>query len=327
MTPDVAITGASGFVGGDLASRLVEQGRSVRALVRSESSAERVRALGADPHLVDLHDGDGLRRALWGVPLLFHVAGVNDTCPRDVAAMDRTNVEGTRQVVVAAADAGVGRVVVTSSAATIGEAEGTIGAEHTAHTGDYLSPYARSKHRAELAAFATADDVGLDLVAVNPSSVQGPGRSGGSARLILHALRRPRPWLFDTTVSIVDIADCTDGHVAAAERGRAGERYLLSGATTRVSHAVDVASEAAGVTVAPRWLSEGTIRAIGRPAARLASWMRPGAGVCPALIDTLLHGHRFDASKSTRDLGMSYRPLEDTLARTIAWFRAEGLID
>lgn len=327
MTPEVAITGASGFVGGDLAARLVGQGRTVRALVRSRASADRVRELGTEPVLVGLDDEAGLREALWGVPLLFHVAGVNETCPRDVAAMDRVNVDGTRHVVAAAADAGVGRVVVTSSAATIGEAEGTIGAEHTAHTGEYLSPYARSKHRSELAAFAAGEELGVEVVAVNPSSVQGPGRSGGSARLILYALRKRRPWLFDTTVSLVDIADCTDGHLAAAERGRAGERYLLSGATTRVSQAVSVASGLAGMTVEPRWLSEGTVRTLGRPASRVARWLRPGAGVCPALIDTLLHGHRFDASKSVNDLGVTYRPLEETLARTVAWFRDEGLVD
>jgi dihydroflavonol-4-reductase len=240
--------------------------------------------------------------------------------------MDRVNVDGTRAIVEAAADAGVGRVVVTSSAATIGEAAGTIGAEHTAHTGDYLSPYARSKHRGEEVAFATAADLGVDLVAVNPSSVQGPGRAGGSAKLFLHAIRSERPWLYETDLSVVDIADCTAGHVAAAERGRSGERYLLSGATIKVSDAVAMVGEALGRPVRPRWISEGVLRTVGRPAARLVARVRPDAGICPALIDTLLHGHRFDASKSERDLGLEYRSIRNTLERTVSWFRAEGLI-
>lgn len=326
MAPEVAITGGSGFVGGDLLSRLVAQGRSVRALVRSPEAAARVESLGAEATIVDLFDADGLRDALWGTSLLFHVAGVNETCPRDVAAMDRVNVEGTRRTVEAAADAGVGRVVVTSSAAAIGEPEGTIGAEHTVHTGEYLSPYARSKHLAELAAFEAADRRGVDVVAVNPSSVQGTGRTGGSTRLLRYALTSRRPWLFETSVAIVDIADCTSGHLAAADRGRTGERYLLSGATVKVSEAVAMAARAADVTVTPRWIGEGTVRTLGRPGARLASWIRPSAGVCPALIDTLLHGHRIDASKSERDLGMTYRPLEDTLVDAVASLRREGLI-
>lgn len=325
--PDVAITGGSGFVGGDLLDALVERGDDVRAIVRSRTAAEIVQARGASPVVVDLFDADALRSSLWGVPVLFHVAGVNDTCPRNTGEMDRVNVDGARAVVEAAADAGVGRIVLTSSAATIGEAPGTIGAEHTAHTGEYLSAYARSKHHGELAAFSAAEELGIDLVAVNPSSVQGPGRAGGSAKLLLRAISSDRPWLYDTHLSIVDVADCTHGHLAAAERGRPGERYLLSGATVRVSDAVSSISDAIGTHLDPRWVSEGVLRTLGRPAARMASWIRPGAGICPALVDTLLHGHRFDASKSEQDLGLVYRSLEDTLARTIAWFRSEGLID
>ncbi|HSJ71361.1 MAG TPA: NAD-dependent epimerase/dehydratase family protein [Acidimicrobiia bacterium] len=327
MTRDVAVTGGSGLVGGHLVSRLVAEGRSVRALVRSESSASVVSALGADPYPVDLFDDSGLRRALWGVPLLFHVAGVNDPCPRDVAAMDHVNIEGTRSVVRAAAEAGVRRIVYTSSAVAIGEREGIVGTESIVHSGEYHSPYARSKHLAELVAFETAADLGIDLVGVNPSSVQGPGRSGGSARILLYALRSRRPWVMDTHVSIVDIEDCTDGHLAAVELGRPLERYLLSGATVSVREALELAQAVANVELRPRWLSAGLVRALGRPASRIIGAIRPGSGVCPALIDTLLHGHRFDASRSRRELGIEYTPLAETFARTIEWFRAEGLIE
>jgi dihydroflavonol-4-reductase len=327
VTPDVALTGGSGLVGGHLVSRLVAEGRSVRALVRSDPSASVVSALGADPHRVDLFDAPGLRRALWGVPLLFHVAGVNDPCPRDVGAMDHVNIEGTRSVVRAAAEAGVRRIVYTSSAAAIGERAGIVGTESIVHSGEYSSPYARSKHHAELVAFETAADLGIDLVAVNPSSVQGPGRSGGSARILLYALRSRRPWVIDTHVSIVDIEDCTDGHLAAAESGRPLERYLLSGATVSVREALALAQAVANVELRPRWVSVDLVRTFGRPVSRIIQVVRPGAGVCPALIDTLLHGHRFDASRSVRELGIEYTPLAETFARTIEWFRAEGLIE
>jgi dihydroflavonol-4-reductase len=145
--------------------------------------------------------------------------------------------------------------------------------------------------------------------------------------LLLAALRSSRPWLVETYVSIVDIADCTSGHLAAAERGRSGERYLLSGAPAKVSDIVDLVAEGSGSQLDPRWLSEGVVRSFGRPAARVLSWIRPSSGICPALVDTLLHGHRFDAGRSERELGITYRPLPDTISRTIDWLRSEGLVD
>ncbi len=326
MTADVAITGASGLVGGHLLRTLVGEGTRVRAIVRSAAAAEVVTAEGADAIVADLFDHHALRDALWGTPLVYHVAGVNEMCPRDPAPMDLVNIDGTVSLIGAAADAGVGRIVYTSSAAAIGEGEGMVGTEHTVNDGAYLSPYARSKYLAEVAAFETSDARGVELVAVNPTSVQGPGRASGSARILLYALRARRPYLVDTDVSIVDIEDCTAGHLAAAANGLPGERYILSGASVSVKEAVQLAADIAGRSITPRWLSKGTVRSVGRPLAALAARARPAADVCPALVDTLLHGHRFDGSRAVRDLGISYTPLEDTFRRTIAWFAAEGLI-
>lgn len=326
MTSDAALTGGSGLVGGHLLRSLVGSGLSVTAIVRSTAAAEKVSADGATPVVVDLFDGSGLQEALWGIPVVYHVAGVNETCPSDPAEMDHVNIEGTRSIIAASATSGVGRIVYTSSAAAIGEAEGMIGTESTKHDGTYLSPYARSKHLAEVVAFTEASTHGVDLVAVNPSSVQGPGRSGGSARILLYALRAKRPVLVDTKVSLIDIEDCTQGHRAAATKGRSGERYLLSGATVSVSDAIAMAQEIAATTITPRWLSAGVARAVGRPAAGVVNLVRPSADVCPALIDTLLHGHRFDGSRAERDLGIIYTPIEDTLRRTIEWFVEQGLV-
>lgn len=326
MTSDVALTGGSGLVGGHLLRTLVADGLSVTAIVRSAAAAAKVDAEGGTPVVVDLFDASGLKQALWGIPILYHVAGVNETCPSDPSAMDRVNIEGTRSIIAASATSGVGRVVYTSSAATIGEAEGMIGTEATRHQGTYLSPYARSKHVAEGVALAEASAHGVDLVVVNPSSVQGPGRSGGSARILLYALRAKRPLLVDTKVSLIDIEDCTRGHRAAAAKGRAGERYLLSGATLSVSDAIALAERITTTSINPRWLSAGMARVIGRPVASLVNLMKPSADVCPALIDTLLHGHRFDGSRAERELGISYTPIEDTFQRTIEWFVDHGLV-
>ena len=322
--PDIAITGGSGLVGGHLLSALVERGSRVRAVVRSDEAAAAVASSGAEPVIADLYDHDSFRDAVWGVPLLYHVAGVNETCSKNPGEMDRVNIDGTRAVVGAAADAGVGRIGYTSSAAAIGEAAGMVGTEATRHTGTHLSRYARSKHLAEVAAFEASAEHGIDLVAVSPSSVQGPGRSGGSAKILLYALRAKRPYLVDVKVSLVDIEDCTAGHIRAAEYGRAGERYLLSGSTSSVSDLVAMAGSAGGVEVNPRWLSEGVVRSLGGVGARLAGMF--ASDICPELVNALLHGHRFDGSKAMRDLGLEYTPIESTIERTVAWFEAEGLI-
>jgi nucleoside-diphosphate-sugar epimerase len=235
--------------------------------------------------------------------------------------MDRVNIDGAVSVVEAAADAGVGRVVLTSSIAAIGEGEGMIGTEHTRHSGSYVSAYARSKHLGEEAAARAARDTGVDLVVVNPASVQGPGRSSGSAELIRRVLGSKKPWLVDVPVSIVDIADCTVGHLLAAERGVRGERYILSGATVSVSEVVRLINDVAETDIRPRWLSPSIVRTFGLPLSRFV----PSSSICPDVVRSLLHGHKFDNTKSRTELGLDYTPISATFARTIAWFREQGL--
>ena len=323
---EVFVTGGSGLVGGHLVGRLVASGWSVDVLVRSREAAEKVTALGAVAVDGDLFDSAGLATAMRGAATVFHVAGVNDTCPSDAGWMDRVNIEGTRTVVAAAGAAGVGRVVYTSSAAVIGEPAGVVGVEDTPHSGTFLSPYARSKFLAEAAAFDAADRHGVDLVAVNPSSVQGPGRATGSAEILIRILNAGRPILVDTRLSIVDIEDCTTGHIAAAASGEPGTRYLLSARAVTVGDAVSVASDMLGQVIRPRWAPAGIVRTVGVPLAWAAHKARPDAGFCPALVRTLLHGHRFDATRATSDLGVTFRPATETFARTVEWLRAEGYV-
>ncbi len=326
MQAETFVTGGSGLVGGQLLRSLANSGVSTRALARSDAASDVVASHGADPVRGDLFDANALKDGMWGVEVVYHLAGVNETCSRDRGSMERTNIEGTRSVVRAAAAAGVRRVVYTSSAAAIGERQGTIGAEHTVHSGKYVSGYARSKHLAEIAAFEEADRLGVDLVVVNPSSVQGPGRASGSAEFLLRVLNAKRPLLVDTPLSLVDMDDCITGHINAATYGNPGERYILSGATISVADAVDLLSAAAGREINPRWMSMNFTRTVGMAAAGLASIVRPSFGVCPELIATLIHGHRFDGSKAARELRFTYTGVSDTILRTVRWFAEEGLI-
>jgi dihydroflavonol-4-reductase len=320
------VTGGSGFVGGAVVQRLVASGREVRALARSDAAAERVRALGARPVAGDIFDVEGLLSAMRGCSSVFHVAGVNAMCLRDPADMFRMNVDGAAAVVRAAAVAGVDRLVHTSSASTIGEPRGAVGREDTSHRGSFLSAYERSKFLAERRVLGLADELGLDVVCVNPSSVQGPGRTEGSARLLLGLLNRRMPVVVDTWVSIVDVDDCAEGHLRAEVQGVRGERYLLSGAALSIREAVDLLRTVAGAPRRVLRLPRAAASVAGVATGALARLTRTRLPLCPELARTLLHGHRYDGSRARRELGLRYTPIEETIRRTVAWYAERGLV-
>jgi dihydroflavonol-4-reductase len=322
----VFLTGGSGLVGGALATRLVERGDEVVALARSDEAERALAARGARVVRGDVLDEDALAAGMEGCALLYHVAGINTMCPDDPAALFHVNVRGAELAVRAAARAGVPRVVLTSSAASLGEAHGTVGDERTPHRGTYLSVYERTKHEGELAAFAAARSTGVELVAINPSSVQGPGRSGGTARILLACVNGRLPAFIDTHISIVDLADCAEAHVLGAERGRDGERYVINGATITAREALDIVSALAGVEREPKILPAPVARAAGGVVELAYKLRGKQPPLCREMVRTLLHGHRYDGSRATRELGLTYTPIEETFRRTIAWARAEGLV-
>ncbi len=322
----VFVTGGSGFVGGALVERLVQTGDEVVALARSPESDAVLSARGARVARGDLLDEDSLCAAMAGCTLAFNVAGVNTLCVDDPGPMLRANVEGPPAAIRAAARAGVPRVVHTSSAATIGEPPGAVGTEQTPHRGWFLSTYERSKTEGERAALEAARQAGVELVCVNPSSVQGPGRTGGTARFLLAFLDGRLKLFVPTTVSLVDIMDCTEGHLLAAEHGAPGERYLLNGMTLTITEALSLAGEVAGVEGKPRllprraaitgaWAVERAFRLVGRQ-----------PPVCREMVRTLLHGHRYDGSRAERELGLRYADPRETLRRTVEWARGAGLL-
>jgi len=318
------VTGGSGFVGGAVIRALVGEGRQVRALARSDAAAIAVTGCGAEAVPGDLRDRGALAARMRGSEVVFHVAGLSRLCPRGPGELYATNVDGAATAVHAAADAGVGRVVLTSSAAAIGERGGSIGREDSPHRGSFLSQYERSKFLGERAAAAVAAERGIDLVTVNPSSIQGPGRTTGSARILLYAARSRTAALFDTAFSVLDIDDCAVGHVLAADRGIPGERYLLSGSALTMRSAVDLLRRTTGRPSHVVWVPRAFVRAAA-PLSRLA-WRADDAPVCPDVLRTLLHGHRYDGSRASRDLGLRYRSLEATLERVVRWYRARGLL-
>lgn len=322
----VVVTGGTGFVGGAIVRHLVASGTEVRALSRSSAGDDALRALGAEPVRGDVGDPASLRAALDGAELAYHVAGVNAMCVDDPTRMLAVNVDGSAAVVHAAAAAGLRRLVHTSSAAVIGEPAGTVGREDSPHRGWFLSHYERSKFEAEAAVRVAAEETGLETVHVLPSSVQGPGRSGGTARIFRAYLDGRLRVVADTRFSVVDVDDCARGHLLAAERGEAGRRYLLSGATLRVAEAVELLRQMGGPDAPPRTLPPAAVRVGGALAEAAARVTGRDLGFCREMARTLLHGHAYDGSRATRELGLRYTPVEESLRRTVAWFRAEGLI-
>jgi dihydroflavonol-4-reductase len=322
----VFVTGGSGLIGRVLVERLLGRGDRVVALARSDAAASDLRALGAEVVRGDLLDEGALADGMRETAVAYNVAGVNTLCPTDPAPLYRVNRDGARAVARAAAAAGVRRLVHTSSAATLGEASGTIGREDSPHRGSFLSDYERSKTEGEQAVMEEAARTGLDVVCVNPSSVQGPGRTGGTGRILLALLDRRLPVFIETRISVTDIADTVEGHVLAADRGLAGRRYVLCGATLTTSEAFALLSRVSGRAIRPRIVPApvaSTAGAIAEFAFRLARRHPP---FCRAMARTMLHGHAYDGSRAATELGLRYTPVEETLRATLEWARAEGLV-
>jgi len=311
-------------VGGAIVRRLVADGRTVRALARSDAAADTVRALGAEPVRGDVVEIESLLAAVDGCEVVYHAAGVNRFCQKSSLPMRRVNVTGSVNVAQAAAMAGLRRMVYTSSAVTLGEAEGTVGHEESRHRGSYLSSYERSKYDAEQTVLGLTTVVPLQIVSLNPSSVQGPGRASGTGKVLVAYLQGRLKYWVDTTVSLVDIDDCAEGHVLAETAGISAQRYVLNGGSLNTAELSEVMSRIAPGVRPPSVLPAVVARAAVRASVVSARLKGRAPEVCGESLRTLLHGHRYDGSRAVRDLGLAYRPVEETLRRTAEWLVETG---
>jgi dihydroflavonol-4-reductase len=314
------VTGASGFLGRAIVEELVASGRPVSALARSDAAAQRLIALGAEPVRGDLRDRSSLEAGFAGCETVYHMAGANAFCVPDPRPMFEVNVAGSRTVVLAAAAAGVSRLVYTSSAATLDVAP------PSASTRRFLSDYARSKYEAERAVMEAATTTGLTVICVNPASVQGPGRTSGTARLLISFLNGKLPAAVNGPLNVIDIADCTRGHLLAEERGAAGERYLLCGASMTLRSGLALLSRLTGLADPPRFLPAKLALAASACIEVVARARHKPTRYCREMVRTLIEGAPYDGAPAARDLGLVYTPIEVTMRRTISWYLAQGLI-
>jgi len=317
------ITGATGFVGGLLLSRLVAEGRPVRALVRHLGDRERLPDPRVELAMGSLEDEESLARAADGCEVVYHMAGLNQLCLADPTPLYRVNVEGTRRMLEAARRAGVRRVVHTSSAATLGGDGKTFLDETAGPPEAFTSHYARSKYEGEQVALGFD---GVEVVVVNPSSVQGPGRTTGTAAVFIGYLNGKLPFDLPARFGICYTQDCVHGHLLAESKGRPGRRYILNSDTLTNSEAIDLIAVISGLVDRPRTLPLPAAMGVAGVAEAVARVRGRQPKLCRESIRTMGHPHLYDGSRATRELGVRYTPIRQALEATVRWYVEQGLI-
>lgn len=323
------LTGATGFVGGHLARQLVERGDRVRCLVRAGSDRANLDGLPVEVVEGDLLDRRAVERAVRGCGQVFHCAADYRIYVPDPQRMYRVNVEGTRNVLRAAADSGAERVVHTSSVGALGLLSGGRAADETVpvRIEAMIGPYKRSKFLAERVAEEWAAK-GLPVVIVNPSTPIGEAdrKPTATGRMILDFLNRRVPVYVDTGLNLVDVRDVARGHLLAAERGRIGEKYILGAENldlidiySRLGRIAGLAPPRLRVPLVVPWtaavLGTGIARVLGRTP--------------PVAIDAVRmarHKMFFDSSKARDALGYSPGSVDEALSRAAGWFRGHGYV-
>ena len=323
------ITGATGFVGSHLTRLLVEQGHSARVLYRAQHKLATLDGLEFEAVAGDLDDVALLTAACAGCDVVYHVAAKADYWKDDDReALWRINVEGTRNLLAAAQRAGVPRVIFTSSASTIGIRPGREAADET--DAFNLPPerfwYAHTKHEAEnvVAEFVAA---GLHVVTLNPTVIIGPGDLNAiSGSFVIETARFQ--WLTPISsggLAVIDVRDVARAHLKAAERGRSGERYILSRANLTYREWFRLIAAACGVR--PPLVSLPA--ALLAPTARLIELLRALGLQTPADANQIRLGGDyvyFDGAKAQRELGAPRIDIETSLRDTYAWYDERGYI-
>ncbi len=328
-TIDALVTGGTGFVGANLVRELLAGGRSVRVLARPGGDRRAIAGLDVEVCEGDLLDPASLRRAVTGVRVLFHVAADYRLWARDAEDLHRANVGGTRAILQAAADAGVSRVVYTSTVGALGIPEdGAPGSEDTpASLEDMVGPYKASKFLAEQVALGFARQ-GLPVVIVNPSAPVGPWdvKPTPTGQMVVDFLRGKMFATLDTGLNLVHVRDVARGHLLAAERGRPGEKYILGNQNLSLAEIGRLLAEIAGIRpprlripYAVAWLAAASMEA----AARVT-------GAAPRVPLTAVRMAKkrmyFSPAKAVRELGLPQTDVREALRAATDWFRVHGYV-
>ncbi|MGH6634618.1 MAG: hopanoid-associated sugar epimerase [Gammaproteobacteria bacterium] len=326
----ILITGASGFVGAAVLRKLIERGHEMRVLIRAGSSRVNLEGLRVEIVVGDLRDRPSLEQAVRTCEALYHVAADYRLWAHDPQELYHTNVTGTRNIVLAAADAGVRRIVYTSSVATLGlHPDGAPADEETPVSLDHMiGHYKRSKFLAEQEITRLVSEQGLPVVIVNPSTPIGPRdvKPTPTGRMVLDAATGRMPAYVDTGLNVVHVDDVAEGHLLAFERGRIGERYILGGHNMTLRQILEYVARIIGGKPPRIRLPQGVIL----PFAYLSeAWARVSKAHTPPRLTVA--GVRmskkrmfFTSGKAERELAYRFRAAEQAFEEAIAWFRAQG---
>jgi dihydroflavonol-4-reductase len=329
-SPDLSlVTGATGLVGSAVVRALLQAGRHVRVLARSSSNKRNLANLAVEIAEGSLEDAASLARAVAGCRFVYHVAADYRIWVPDPAPMFRTNVTGSRDLLMAALGAGVERVVYTSSVATLGLVPGGCADETTpSRVEDMIGPYKRSKFEAEEVAREFARKRGLQVVIVNPSTPVGPGdvKPTPTGRLILEAARGQMPAFVDTGLNIVHVDDVAAGHLAAAERGRIGERYILGGENMSLAEILAAVSRRVGRRPPRLQLPHAVLFPVAFGAEVAARITRREPFVTLDGVRMSRKKMYFTSDKASRELGYKPRPASEAIADAVGWFKANGYL-
>jgi dihydroflavonol-4-reductase len=325
------VTGANGHVGNNICRLLVERGERVRAMIRPSADAKALEGLDVEIVRGDIMDAESTRRAIEGCGRVYHTAAGFVMWSRNPEAdIIRPSVVGTRNVMEAAAAAGVEKVLYVSTTGTMGFATSPERSIDETHFNiDPHTHYVRGKIAAEQEAFAIAKRTGLRITSVHPGLILGPRfhKLSESVRQVADFLNQGAPVYFDGGFGVVDVEDVARGSILALEKGRDGERYILSGENVTVKQLFDILADLTGLKAPKIRAPLGVLRGLAATMELVSRVTGSRPQLDRSQVDEFAgkYGY-FDNSKSARELGYTYLPARETLRRTVAWLIDHGFV-
>lgn len=328
----VLVTGGTGFIGSHVVRRLLREKIDVRCLVRQTSNRKNLNGLSVEYAVGDLQDPPSLRTALQGCAQLYHIAADYRIWFKDPSELERTNVEGSRALLQAAADARLQKVVFTSSVAAVGRpiTNGLLGVGDESlepPPSQQVGAYKRTKWESDRLAREFAQK-GLPVVLVNPAAPIGTQdiKPTPTGKMIVDFLNGRMPGYVDTGMNFVDVEDVAEGHWLAAQKGRIGERYILGNQNMTLKAFLDLIAEVSGrpksrfrIPYAVAWM-----------AGAVSTGLSSITGREPAIpLDGVRMAHApmyYSSAKAVKELGLPQTPVKEAIRKAVQWFQENGYV-